>query len=215
MTARRRMKKILRPFPDFSHEDTAGGCVAGIDEAGRGPWAGPVVASAVILPREHLPQGIHDSKKLSKPKREILYQAILECAEVGVGQANVAEIDTLNILGATKLAMQRALSALPRVPDCALVDGNHAPILPCKAVTLIGGDAKSLSIGAASIIAKVTRDRIMAELAQEYPHYGWERNSGYGTALHQKGLTSHGVTEHHRTSFAPIRKILEAAYDHA
>lgn len=207
--------KPLIILPDFSHEDAAGGCVAGVDEAGRGPWAGPVVAAAVILPNGALPAGIHDSKKLSPAKRTALYSLIMEMADVGVGDASVAEIDTLNILQATKLAMQRAVAGLSRVPDCALIDGNQPPILPCRAIALVGGDAKSLSIAAASIIAKVTRDHYMEALAVTYPHYGWERNSGYGTPAHQAGLKAHGVCVHHRRSFKPIKALLELEYDSA
>ncbi len=196
-------------YPNLSLEDTHGGIVAGVDEAGRGPWAGPVVAAAAILNPAQLPAGINDSKKLSAGKREALFGKILSCARTGVGIASVEEIDALNILGATMLAMRRALLALPVMPDIALIDGNRAPDMPCRVETVIGGDARSLSIAAASIIAKVTRDRMMAELAREFPHYGWEKNAGYGTAIHQKGLALHGITAHHRKSFAPIRVLLE------
>lgn len=195
--------------PDLSIESTYSGLIAGIDEAGRGPWAGPVVASAVILARDTLPPGINDSKKLTASRRKILFDAIRATATVGVGMASVAEIDELNILGATKLAMRRAVENLGVLPAIALVDGNRAPDLPCPARTVIRGDAISLSIASASIIAKVTRDRIMRELATEYPGYGWEKNAGYGTATHQKGLAEYGVTPHHRRSFAPIRALLE------
>lgn len=197
--------------PDFSIESSEQGIVAGVDEAGRGPWAGPVVAAAVILDPQRFPPGINDSKKLNSAKREALYDAILAHAKAGVGIATVEEIDRLNILGATKLAMCRAVELLGVIPDIALVDGNRAPAMPCRVKTVIGGDAKSLSIAAASIIAKVTRDRIMCELAREFPFYGWEKNAGYGTALHQNGLAAHGVTIHHRKTFAPIRALLEAA----
>ncbi|MDX2073391.1 MAG: ribonuclease HII [Alphaproteobacteria bacterium] len=197
--------------PNFEYEQQHAGLVAGIDEAGRGPWAGPVVAAAVILDVKNIPQGIDDSKKLSAAKREALFDFIMQHAQVGVGLASVDEIDQLNILGATKLAMQRALTALPVRADVALVDGNQPPKLPCTAISIIKGDSKSLSIAAASIIAKVTRDRMMCELAREFPHYGWEKNAGYGTALHQKGLAEFGVTPHHRRSFAPIRELLARA----
>lgn len=197
--------------PDLSLERAHGGIVAGIDEAGRGPWAGPVVASAVVLDPHLLPAGIDDSKKLSAARREKLYAEIMSSALVGVGIADVMEIDTLNILGATKLAMRRALEKLTVKPDVALVDGNQPPELPCRVQAVIGGDALSLSIAAASVIAKVTRDRMMAELGREFPHYGWEKNAGYGTALHQQALAAHGVTAHHRKSFAPIRALLEAS----
>jgi len=139
-----------------------------------------------------------------------LYDAILANATCAVGMASVGEIDTLNILGATKLAMCRAVDRLSVMPDIALVDGNRAPALPCRVKTVIGGDALSLSIAAASIIAKVTRDRLMSELARDYPGYGWEHNAGYGTAIHQSALVSLGVTPHHRRSFAPVRALLEA-----
>jgi ribonuclease HII len=195
--------------PDFSIEAGFSGIIAGIDEAGRGPWAGPVVASAVILDRKRSPAGINDSKKLTASQREALYETLLANARCSIGIASVEEIDALNILGATKLAMQRALAMLGIIPDMALVDGNSAPLLPCPVHTVIGGDAKSLSIAAASIVAKVTRDRIMRELAAEFPGYGWERNVGYGTKLHQDGLARLGVTAHHRRSFRPIRELLE------
>lgn len=199
--------------PNFSFERAAAPAtrIAGIDEAGRGPWAGPVVAAAVILPCRKLPRGIDDSKCVKPERREALYLSIYEIAEVGVGEASVEEIDALNILGATMLAMQRALAALPNAPDYALVDGNRLPPLPCPAKAIVEGDARSLSIAAASIIAKVTRDRIMRRLAEEFPHYGFERHAGYGTKIHQDALRTHGVTPHHRKSFAPIRALLERA----
>lgn len=197
-------------MPDFSIEKNCAGIVCGIDEAGRGPWAGPVVASAVILDPQKIPHGINDSKKLSAKSRERLYALILENAKTAVGIATAEEIDQLNILGATMLAMQRAVELLGLMPDMALVDGNKAPRLACKTQTIVKGDSKSLSIAAASIVAKVTRDHIMCELAEEFPHYGWERNSGYGTALHQVGLAEYGVCIHHRRSYAPIRKLLES-----
>lgn len=197
--------------PDFSIESLYTGLVAGVDEAGRGPLAGPVVASAVIFSVRTLPQGINDSKKLNASQRERLYGEITAIATVGIGIASVEEIDELNILGATMLAMCRAVTALGVLPAIALVDGNCAPKIPCPVRTVIGGDSKCLSIAAASIIAKVTRDRMMRELAAEHPGYGWERNAGYGTAQHQKALTELGVTVHHRRSFAPIRALLQAA----
>jgi ribonuclease HII len=198
-------------LPDLSIESSVRGIVAGIDEAGRGPWAGPVVAASAIIIPEKLPAGINDSKKLTHSKREQLFDKIMACAITGVGMASVEEIDTLNILEATKLAMRRSLEQLSQIPDIALVDGNRAPTLPCKVQTVVGGDAKSISIAAASIIAKVTRDRIMQQLGIQYPGYGWERNAGYGTAEHQKGLAALGITPHHRRSFAPIRAIIEAS----
>lgn len=196
-------------LPNLALERAHGGIVAGIDEAGRGPWAGPVVAAAVILDPNLLPHGINDSKKLSAARREKLYTAISSSALVGVGIASIEEIDALNILGATKLAMRRALEKLAVKPEMALVDGNQPPELPCRVETVIGGDGLSLSIAAASIVAKVTRDRMMAELAQEFPHYGWEKNMGYGTKEHQAALLARGVTPHHRRSFAPIRSMID------
>jgi ribonuclease HII len=197
--------------PNLQYEAQHSGIVVGIDEAGRGPWAGPVVAAAAVLNPAHIPAGINDSKQLSTAKREAVFGYIITHAQTGIGIASVEEIDALNILGATKLAMQRALTALPIKADVALVDGNRAPDLYCKTITLVGGDAKSLSIAAASIIAKVTRDRMMCELARAFPGYGWEKNAGYGTRAHQDGLAKLGVTPHHRTSFAPIRALLSHA----
>ena len=186
------------------------GPVAGIDEAGRGPWAGPVVAAAVILDPHDIPVGIADSKALKAAQREALLPAIEAAAEVGVGQASVAEIDDLNILAATMLAMRRAVAALPRPPALALVDGNRDPGLACPTRCIVKGDARCQAIAAASIVAKVTRDRIMAGLAAAHPGYGWERNAGYGTAQHRAALARLGVTPHHRRSFAPIRQQLES-----
>ncbi|NBX03227.1 MAG: ribonuclease HII [Alphaproteobacteria bacterium] len=202
--------------PDLSIERTHTGIICGVDEAGRGPWAGPVVAAAAIIDASNIPAGINDSKKLTAAKRDALFDHILACAKTGVGIASVEEIDTLNILGATKLAMCRAVENLGVAPDVALVDGNRVPEkMRCRVQTVVGGDALSLSIAAASIIAKVTRDRMMEELAREYPGYGWEKNAGYGTALHQAGLAKYGVTPHHRRSFAPIRVLLEQELCHS
>jgi len=206
-------------MPDFKFEDEARArgyqIIAGIDEAGRGPWAGPVVAGAVILTHDdisdELLNGLDDSKKLSHKKREVLYPLIMNKAQTGVGIATVDEIDELNILGGTLLAMQRAFNSLGSpVADYALIDGNRLPELPCKAMTVVKGDRLSLSIAAASIIAKVTRDRIMTELANDFPGYGWQNNAGYGTRQHIAALNSLGITEHHRKTFAPIRKILRS-----
>ncbi len=199
--------------PDFLREQelyeiSPGGIIAGVDEAGRGPWAGPVIAAAVILDPRGIPPGLDDSKKLSALKREALYAQLQTCARIGVGQASVAEIDTQNILNASLLAMTRAVSALPATPSLVLVDGNRAPILACKSETLIGGDARSLSIAAASIIAKVSRDRIMGVLDTEFPGYGWKTNQGYGTGAHRDALSRLGVTPHHRRSFKPVYKML-------
>lgn len=195
--------------PDYRQEALHAGPVAGIDEAGRGPWAGPVVAAAVILDPMHIPQGIRDSKTLTAGKRAALFNALHDAAMIGIGEASVAEIDRLNILQASMLAMQRAVAALPVKPIHALVDGNKAPLLTCPASCLVKGDSISLSIAAASIIAKVSRDNHMRQLAEAFPHYGWERNAGYGTDAHQAGLRRHGVTPHHRRSFAPIARLLE------
>lgn len=203
-------------MPDFSLEDTARshglGLICGIDEAGRGPWAGPVVAGAAILDRAGLSgvlrRGLDDSKKLKRWRREELFEALEAEARIGIGAAEVAEIDSLNILRASLLAMARAVGDLGVVPELALVDGNRRPNLPCPVVCVVKGDGRSLSIAAASIAAKVTRDRIMADLARAHPGYGWERNSGYGTAEHQAALRRLGVTPHHRRSFAPVIKVL-------
>ncbi|MCY4066741.1 MAG: ribonuclease HII [Rhodospirillaceae bacterium] len=186
--------------------------VAGVDEAGRGPLAGPVVAAAVCFPGLALPPAVRglidDSKRLTPARRETALAAIFEAGTVGIGAASVAEIDRLNILQATLLAMQRAVAALAVPPAAALVDGNRAPALPCPAHPLVGGDRLSLSIAAASIVAKVTRDRIMARLAADYPGYGWERNAGYGVAAHRAALAALGPTPHHRRTFAPVRDLL-------
>ena len=200
---------IKNTAPDLSLEIEAGGVVAGVDEAGRGPWAGDVVAASVILDYNNVPSGINDSKKLSSIKRYKLYEEILQSAKTGVGIATVKEIDRINILEATKLAMQRAVMMLGDVDiNLVLIDGNRAPKLQFPTKTVIGGDAKSLSIAAASIVAKVTRDKMMYELAEIYPHYGWDRNAGYGTKHHQQAISQYGITEHHRRSFRPIRELL-------
>lgn len=192
-------------MPDLSIEQQYAGIIAGVDEAGRGPWAGPVVAAAVILDTKNIPFGINDSKKLTDKKREVLYDVIMETSQVGIGIVGAEEIDRINILQASLLAMQQAVAELPHYPDIALIDGNKAPLLRCKTQTVVKGDAKSLSIAAASIIAKVTRDRIMRQLSLEFPAYGWERNAGYGTKIHQEALATHGITVHHRRSFGPCK----------
>jgi ribonuclease HII len=199
--------------PDFSIERKAmrkgARLVCGIDEAGRGPWAGPVVAAAVVLDPKCIPDGLNDSKKLSEARRAALFEPIMASSRVGIGIADVDRIDRDNILQATLWAMAQALDQIGSVA-LALVDGNRAPALPCPVQTIIEGDAKSLSIAAASIIAKVTRDRIMVGHDQAYPGYGFARHKGYGTALHQEALRRHGVTPLHRTSFAPIAALLAA-----
>jgi len=195
-------------MPDLELEHAAGGLVAGVDEAGRGPLAGPVVAAAAVIDEARLAialrDRIDDSKKLSAPKREAIFAELAGCARLAVGAASVAEIDQLNILGATMLAMRRAVLSLGILPDLVLIDGNRTPELPCPARAVVGGDASSLSIAAASIAAKVTRDRIMASLAARHPGFGWERNAGYGTAAHREALVRLGPTAHHRRSFAPV-----------
>jgi len=200
-------------MPDFAIEDGCRGLVCGVDEAGRGPLSGPVVAAAVILDRcrftAQLCAEVDDSKVLSRPTREACYRALCACAGIGVGAASVAEIDRLNILRASLLAMQRAVCALGIRPDLALVDGNIAPALPCAVRTVVKGDALSFSIAAASIIAKVTRDRIMRGLAGRYPGYGWETNAGYGTRQHAEAIDRLGISPHHRRSFAPVRLAFE------
>lgn len=199
-------------MPDFSLERAAGGIVAGIDEAGRGPWAGPVIAAAVILDIASLPrslrEGLDDCKALSRARREALFAALHGRARIAIGGASAAEIDRFNILEASLRAMARAVAGLGLTPDLALVDGNRSPELPCPVRTVVKGDCLSLSIAAASIAAKVMRDGIMARLALRHPGFGWERNAGYGTAEHRTALLRLGVTPHHRRSFAPVRASL-------
>ena len=198
-------------MPDFLLESALGGVVCGIDEVGRGPLAGPVVAAAVILNRRRLPrtlrEGLDDSKKLGQRAREEFAAMLLSCATIGLGATAVAEIDRINILNATLLAMRRAVAALPIAPQAALVDGNCAPKLPCHAEPVIGGDGLSLSIAAASVVAKVTRDRLMRRLALRYEGYGWETNVGYGTEEHRAAIVRLGLTPHHRLSFQPSRDL--------
>lgn len=194
-------------MPNLELENQLGGIVCGIDEAGRGPWCGPVVAAAVII-GANIPQGINDSKKLSEKKREDLFEKITASCLFGIGQASTDEIDSLNILNATKLAMLRAFEALPQKPEFALIDGNQLPKLPCKMQYVIKGDSVSLSIAAASIIAKVTRDKIVAQMDKEFPQYGWAKSKGYGTAAHLQAIEKYGVNIHHRKSFAPIKKLV-------
>lgn len=204
-------------MPDFSLETSLGlhdqAAIAGVDEVGRGPLAGPVTAAAVVLDRTRsigaLSALIDDSKRLSAARREALAPAIEAVSVVGLGWASRQEIDRLNILGATLLAMRRAVEALTsrlgRSPNHALIDGNRDPGLACPSRTVIKGDGISLSIAAASIIAKVARDQVMVDLAARYPGYGWERNAGYGTAEHLAALDQLGPTLEHRRSFAPVR----------
>lgn len=205
-------------MPDFSLELACDGIVCGVDEAGRGPLAGPVVAGAAILDRNRLPDaliaGLDDSKKLSAARREALLVLLRGCgaATLGVGVASVEEIDRLNILRATHLAMVRAVADLGVVPAIALVDGNQPPRdLACAVRCVVKGDGRSLSIAAASIVAKVTRDRMMTDLHRDFPHYGWDRNAGYGTAEHRAAIARHGFTDHHRRSFSVKLDLFERA----
>ena len=183
--------------------------IAGVDEVGRGPLAGPVLAAAVVVDRQTVPtellHSLKDSKKLTAKRRQVLAEQIQTHCPSALGWATVAEIDQLNILQATFVAMRRAITALNPVVDAVLIDGNRAPKdLPCMVQTVVGGDGKSWSIAAASILAKVARDAHMAELAQSFPAYGWGRNAGYGTAEHLAALHQYGPTPHHRRSFAPV-----------
>ena len=200
-------------MPDFRHEKLCEGPVAGIDEAGRGPLAGPVVAAAVIVHAKRCPRAcrgrIEDSKQLDPEERERAFAALIAAAAAGeivyaVAAASVREIDRINILQATFLAMRRALSRLPTPPARVLIDGDRVPPqLGCEATTLVGGDARAFSIAAASILAKVTRDRAMSRLAARYPAFHWHTNMGYSTDEHLQGMDAVGVTRHHRLSFAP------------
>lgn len=200
-----------RPCPDYTLEHAFGLLrVAGVDEVGRGPLAGPVTAAAVILDPTRIPEGINDSKALREPVRLRLAQEIRDTAiAFAIAHASVEEIDTINILEASHLAMRRALDALSPAAEATLIDGNRLPKgLSIPAQTVVKGDAKSLSIAAASILAKVERDRIMCELALANPGYGWEKNAGYPSPAHLLALQEQGVTPHHRRSFAPVRKML-------
>ena len=199
--------------PDYSLEEAARAKgflrIAGVDEVGRGPLAGPVTAAAVVLDASAIPAGLNDSKKLSQKRREALEGEILSSAQVAVAHASVEEIDSLNILRASHLAMARAVAALDPAPDYLLIDGNLIPkglMQPSEAV--VKGDAKSVSIAAASVIAKLVRDRVMVDLAQQFPGYGWEKNAGYPSKQHREALNQLGVTPHHRRSFKPVHNIL-------
>ena len=197
------------PSPDFTEEslilERLGGLICGVDEAGRGPLAGPVVAAAVILNPQDIPTGLQDSKKLTEAKREALFPLIMEKAQVGVGIADAARIDTMNILQATLWAMEQAVSELNPAPNHCLIDGNRVPTgLKGRATALVKGDGRSLSIAAASIIAKVTRDRMMQAYALDFPHYGFDIHKGYGTAAHLAALRAHGPCPIHRNSFGPV-----------
>lgn len=203
-------------MPDFSFEraaqDLGWARIAGVDEAGRGPLSGPVVAAAVVLKPDAMTDPVwarlDDSKRMTNKARDLLFDKITTTADIGIGIVDVEGIEKLNILGATMKAMADAVAALVITPNHVLIDGNRMPSLSCSAETIVKGDGKSLSIAAASVIAKVTRDRIMGDLNIRYPGYGWDRNAGYGTAEHLDALKRLGVTPHHRKSFAPVRKIL-------
>ena len=182
--------------------------VAGIDEAGRGPWAGPVVSAVVILNEKNIPDGLNDSKKLSEKKRLSLYSSIYNFHSVGVGISSIEEIDSMNVLQATFLSMKRAVEDLNPQPEYILVDGNLDPGLNFKTKCIIKGDSISISIAAASVIAKVTRDNLMLKLDKEFPNYNWKKNKGYGTAEHRNALELHGPCKYHRKSFSPINKML-------
>jgi len=225
---------LLDYMPDLSYEiqngRLNGTLIAGTDEAGRGPLAGPVVAAAVIIP-QHIPKklaaAINDSKQLSEKKREELFPLIIEHCVYGIAECSAQEIDQINILQASLLAMKRAVEALsnkfsderrvlsnsasPLISQLStlLVDGNKAPVIPnVKTIPIVKGDSKSMSIAAASILAKVTRDRLMKQLHETFPHYGWASNMGYPTASHLDALTQHGITPHHRKSFGPVKRVM-------
>jgi len=193
--------------PCFKLEKVHPDPVAGVDEAGCAPLAGPVVAAAVILDRSRFPRGIDDSKALPAAAREAIYLRLSKVAVIGVGLATVEEIDVLNIFWARMLAMQRAVDALGVEPAMVLVDGNRCPRWERPSVAIVEGDARCRSIAAASIVAKVTRDRMMADYARDYPGYGWETNKGYPTPEHQRALRALGPTPLHRRSFAPVRQL--------
>lgn len=199
-----------RLHPTYDRELAHGGIVAGVDEVGRGPWAGPVVAAAVILDPKRIPDGLDDSKRLSAKRRELLCEMLYASAHIAIGSASVEEIDNLNIRRATFLAMERAVWALPYAPALVLVDGNASPSWTYACETVVGGDGKCQSIAAASIVAKVARDRIMAELDAAHPGFGWASNMGYGTAEHAAALARFGPTPQHRRSFRPVAAVLKA-----
>ncbi|SRR6056297_3456551 len=201
----------MGPNFDLEREAMAAGhaIVAGVDEVGRGPLAGPVTAAAVILDPRCIPEGLDDSKKLSAKRRQALHDEIARVAQVSVAHASVEEIDDLNILRASHLAMERALAGLALSPAMCLIDGNMIPRnlkLPARAV--IKGDALSVSISAASIMAKICRDRVMWDLAQHWPGYGWDTNVGYASKSHKDAIRNLGVSPHHRRSFKPVHNIL-------
>lgn len=205
-------------MPDFALENMHIGPVFGLDEVGRGPLAGPVVAACVYIPDDAraLPfiGDLKDSKKIAKPKLEALYELITQHCEWQVAEISPQEVDDINVLQASLKAMQLSLEAMDSVPVQALVDGNKLPQLSCPAECVVKGDNKSYSIAAASIVAKVTRDRIMKILHEEFPHYGWDSNAGYGAKMHIDGINKYGITDHHRKSYAPIKNFLEHGSTH-
>lgn len=212
--SRQTSRKLSKPtLPTFEHENIGREAgfrlIAGIDEAGRGPWAGPVVAAAVILDPDNTPDGIADSKKLSEAQREAVFEELIKEAHVGIAFADAERIDRDNILAATMWSMQQAVGELGIEPDLVLVDGNRAPELGCKTETIVKGDALSLSIAAASIAAKVSRDRMMRRLDIRYPQYGFAQHKGYGTAMHRAALEEYGATPMHRRSFQPVREVIK------
>jgi len=208
------MQPPAKQIPNFDYELAAGGTVAGADEAGRGPLCGPVVAGAVIIPENQKSKIgnqkfiINDSKKMTAIQRELAYDWITQNCDWAVGICSAAEIDEINILQASLLAMKRAVAGLSSAPDFVLVDGNKMPV-GIKGQAIVKGDSKSLSIAAASIIAKVSRDRIMSDLAREFPQYDWDKNAGYPTKSHLAAIKKFGINEHYRRTYAPVRKIIE------
>lgn len=204
------MIKVMKTNPNFDFELAQSGIVAGVDEAGRGPLCGPVVAGAVIFPDKNIeiPVIIRDSKQMSAAQRDAAYDWITANTIWAVGECSPAEIDELNILWASMRAMERAVDALALQPNFCLIDGNRVPA-GLRGCAVVKGDAKSLSIAAASIIAKVTRDRLMHKLALQFPQYNWEKNAGYPTPEHLRAIEKYGINEHYRKSFGPVKKILE------
>ncbi|WP_062221124.1 ribonuclease HII [Celeribacter marinus] len=204
---------MVKTAPDYSFETDATARrysrIVGVDEVGRGPLAGPVTACAVWLDPNRIPDGLNDSKALTEKRRIMLYEQIMEVADVSIASCSVEEIDEINILQASLRAMERAVAGLSVAADYVLVDGNKIPkAFGVDAEAIVKGDARSVSISAASIVAKTWRDSLMVDLAQQHPGYGWEKNAGYGTKLHLDGLRNLGVTPHHRRSFKPVHNIL-------
>ncbi|MGL9726551.1 MAG: ribonuclease HII [Wolbachia sp.] len=194
-------------YPDFTLENTLSGIIAGVDEVGRGPLAGPVISVAVIFTdRDTVIDGINDSKKLTPKCRQVLYEKITSVTKFGIGMASVEEIDSYNILQATKLSMKRALVNLDLELDYVLVDGNQPPEVKWQVKSIVNNDSLSISIAAASVVAKVTRDRLMEELHNKQPEYNWYKNKGYGTKEHLSAIGLYGITKHHRKNFAPISR---------